>query len=332
MKRFLLVDFTNLFFRSRHTASRAADLEDRVGMAIHTTLASVSKCWRLLKGDHVVIALEGRSWRRDFYPQYKAQRHAARAALSPKEAAEDAAFWAALDSLKEFFIKRTNCTILQHPELEADDLIAGWIQSHPQDHHVIVSTDGDFAQLLAENVEQYNGVQGYTINLKGYFDERGKPVKNKKTGLPMDPPDPEWMLFEKCMRGDVSDNIFSAYPGVRTRGTKNRVGLMEAFADRHTRGYNWNNLMLQRFQHHDGTEHRVLEDYTLNKMLCDLTAQPDNIREKIQSTVKESAQPRNNAQIGLYFMKFCGQHNLVKISEQATQYAEIFSAEYPNEK
>ena len=329
MNRFLLVDFTNLFFRGRHTASRAADLDDRLGMAIHTTLASINKCWRLLKGDHVIIALEGRSWRRDYYPAYKAQRHEARAALSPKEAEEDRAFWETLDQLKEFFINKTNCTILQHPNLEADDLIAGWIQNHPNDHHVIVSTDGDFAQLLAENVEQYNGVTGQIINLKGYFDERGKPVVDKKTKEVKGAPDPEWLLFEKCMRGDVSDNIFSAYPGVRTKGTKNKVGLLEAYADRHSKGFNWNNLMLQKFQHHDGTEHRVLDDYNLNRLLCDLTRQPDNVREQITHTVQAAAKPRNTPQVGLHFMKFCGRHNLTKISEQAQQYADILSARYP---
>ena len=39
------------------------------------------------------------------------------------------------------------------------------------------------------------------------------------------------------MRGDPSDNIFSAYPGVRTKGTKNKIGLTEAFEDRNSKGY-----------------------------------------------------------------------------------------------
>lgn len=330
MNRFLLVDFTNLFFRGRHTASRAADLDDRLGMAVHTTLASINKSWRLLKGDHVVVALEGRSWRKDYYPAYKAQRKAARAALSPKDAEEDQRFWETLDSLKEFFINKTNCTILQHPELEADDLISGWISHHPNDHHIINSTDGDFAQLLANNVEQYNGVAGQIINLKGYFDEKGNLVKDKKTGDVKSPPDPEWLLFEKCMRGDVSDNVFSAYPGVRTKGTKNKIGLLEAYADRKSKGFNWNNLMLQKFQHHDGTEHRVLDDYNLNKMLCDLNAQPQDIQQKIKETIRASAQPRSTPAVGIHFLKFCGKHNLIKLSENATQFTEILAAGYPN--
>lgn len=328
MRKFLLVDFLNMFFRARHTASRASDLEDRIGMAIHTTLSSIQKCWRQFNADHVIIALEGRSWRKDHFESYKAQRAQARAAMTPREQEEDRAFWEAADKLKQFLTDRTNCTILQHSELEADDLIAGWIEHHPQDHHVIVSTDGDFAQLLAENVEQYNGVTGQTINLTGYYDDRGRPVKDKKTGEVKTAPEPSWLLFEKCMRGDVSDNIFSAYPGVRTKGTKNKVGLMEAYQDRVSRGYNWNNLMLQKWVDHNGVEQRVLDCYNRNVLLCDLTAQPEEIKHKIRFTVSEASQPRDRGQIGLYFMKFCGQHNLIKISEQAQQYADIFSAKY----
>jgi len=34
------------------------------------------------------------------------------------------------------------------------------------------------------------------------------------------------------MRGDATDNVFSAYPGVRKKGTRNKVGLVEAFEDK----------------------------------------------------------------------------------------------------
>ncbi len=36
---------------------------------------------------------------------------------------EDKLFWDAFDALKTFLIENTNCTVLQHPELEADDLV-----------------------------------------------------------------------------------------------------------------------------------------------------------------------------------------------------------------
>jgi len=326
-KTYILVDTANTFFRARH-ATRG-DLNDKIGMSLATVLGSVRKAWRDFKGDHVIFFLEGRSWRKDVYAPYKRQRTEARAAQSPREAEEDRVFWETFDQFKDYITEKTNCTVLQHPQLEADDLIAGWIKSHPADNHIIISTDGDFAQLIASNVKQYNGVMQITTTHEGYFDEKGKYVIDKKTKLPKPIPDPEWLLFEKCMRGDTSDNIFSAYPGVREKGTKNKVGLRDAFADRDSRGYNWNNLMLQRWTDHEGVEHRVLDDYQRNVILCDLTAQPNDIQLLIQETINTAITAEKNIpQVGVRLLKLCSEFDLVKISEQVTSYAEPLNARY----
>jgi 5'-3' exonuclease len=326
-KTYILVDTANTFFRARHVIR--GSLEDKVGMSLQTVLGSVRKAWRDFKGDHVIFFLEGRSWRKDVYAPYKRQRTEARAAQSPREAEEDRVFWETFDEFKDFITEKTNATVLQHPQLEADDLIAGWIKSHPEDNHIIISTDGDFAQLIAPNVRQYNGVMQVTTTHEGYFDEKGKYVIDKKTKLPKGIPDPAWLLFEKCMRGDTSDNIFSAYPGVREKGTKNKVGLREAFADRDSKGYNWNNMMLQRWTDHEGVEHRVLDDYTRNVQLCDLTAQPDEIKALIKETINTATTANKNiAQVGIRLLKLCAEYELVKISEQVQSYAEPLNARY----
>jgi hypothetical protein len=81
------------------------------------------------------------------------------------------------------------------------------------------------------------------------------------------------------MRGDPTDNVFSAYPKVR----KNK--LQEAFEDRSNKGFAWNNMMLQRWVDHNGAEHRVLEDYERNRHIIDLAAQPQDIRNIITETI-----------------------------------------------
>jgi 5'-3' exonuclease len=327
---YILVDTANLFFRARHVVR--GNLEEKVGMCLHVTFNSIRKAWKDFNGTHVIFCLEGRSWRKDFYKPYKAQRAAQRAAHTVKEAEEEKIFWETFDMFKDYIHESTNCSVLQHPELEADDLIAGFIQAHPNDNHVIISTDGDFAQLIAPNVKQYNGVMGITTTHEGYFDDKGKPVKDKKTGEVKPAPDPAWLLFEKCMRGDTSDNIFSAYPGVREKGTKNKVGLREAFADRNSKGYSWNNLMLQKWVDHEKVEHRVLDDYNRNVVLCDLTAQPDNIKEKIAACLaEEAAKQKAVKQVGIRLMKFANKYDLVKVVEQAESYAEPLNARYLNE-
>ena len=322
----IIVDTANTFFRARHVVQ--GDAEIKLGMAFHITFNSIKKAWQDFGGTHVVFCLEGRSWRKDHYKPYKANRQETRNAMTEKQQEEDKLFWEAFDQFKDFITEKTNCTVLQHKQLEADDLIAGWIQSHPDAKHVIISTDGDFAQLVSPTVSQYNGVGDLHITHEGIFDAKGKPVKDKKTGEAKPAQDPEWMLFEKCMRGDTSDNVFSAYPGVRTKGSKNKVGLLEAFEDRKSRGYSWNNLMLQRWVDHNGVEHRVLEDYQRNVQLCDLTAQPDEIKTLIKETVNTNAVPKTVDQVGIRMLKFCNAWDMKKIADNIQTYAEPFQAKY----
>jgi 5'-3' exonuclease len=324
---YILVDTANLFFRSRHVVNGDADI--KLGMAFHITLNSIRKAWQQFQGTHVIFCLEGRSWRKDYYEPYKRNRSDARAAHNEREQEEERVFWEAFDTFKDFIRDKTNCTVMQHPQLEADDLIAGWIQSHPNDDHVIISTDTDFVQLIATNVRQYNGVMETTITHEGYFDDKGKAIIDKKTKEIKAAPDPEWLLFEKCMRGDTSDNVFSAYPGVRTKGTSKKVGLAEAFEDRNTKGFNWNNLMLQRWTDHEGREHRVLDDYERNRRLIDLSHQPDHIKEIIGTTISEATgADKNISQVGIRLIKFCNLYDLKKIAEQAQSYAEPLNARY----
>ncbi len=318
---YILVDTANTFFRARHVIKGDADI--KLGMAFHITLNSIKKAWQDFGGSHVVFCLEGRSWRKDYYEPYKRNRSDARAALTPKEQEEDQLFWESFDKFKEFITEKTNCTVLQHPELEADDLIAGWIQSHPEDKHVIISTDSDFVQLISPNVSQYNGVQEHHITHDGIFDKKGKLVIDNKTKEPKEIPNPQWLLFEKCIRGDSSDNVFSAFPKVR----KNK--LEEAFKDKDSKGFAWNNLMLQRWVDHNGNEHRVLDDYERNRQLIDLSRQPNDIKEKIFSTIKENIDKRKDvSQVGIRLLKFCQLYDLKKISDQAQQYAEPLNARY----
>ena len=318
---YILVDTANTFFRSRHAINGSADI--KLGMAFHITLNSIKKAWTDFDGSHLVFCLEGRSWRKDYYAPYKRNRSEARAAASEREQEEDKIFWEAFDTFKDFISEKTNATVLQNSQLEADDLIAGFIQSHPYDDHVIISTDSDFIQLIAPNVRQYNGITETTYTHEGIFDKKGKRVIDKKTNVEKDLINPEWILFEKCMRGDPTDNVFSAYPKVR----KNK--LLEAFNDRSRRGFAWNNLMLQRWVDHNGEEHRVLDDYERNRRLIDLSHQPDDIKLIINETIQSKSQPKNISQVGIRLMKFCNLYDLKRITENIQQYAEAFQANYP---
>ena len=326
--RYVLIDTANMFFRARHTAFRASDPWEKVGVALHTTLMSANKVVKRFEADHVVFALEGRSWRKDHYKPYKANRAVARQALTESEAEEDKMFWETYDNLTKYLSERTNCSVLRCPTAEGDDIIARWINLHPQDEHIIISSDTDFVQLLASNVKQYNGITDELITMEGIFDAKGKPVIDKKTKEPKKIPDPAWLLFEKCMRGDTSDNVFSAFPGVRTKGTKNKVGLQEAFEDRNTKGYNWNNMMLQRWTDHNGDEHRVLDDYERNCTLIDLTHQPQDVKDTVDLAIIEQVSHKDIGQVGVRFMQFCGKYELNRCSDNADSFGRWMNETY----
>jgi len=317
---YILVDTANTFFRARHVVRGDADI--KLGMALHITFNSIKKAWYDFNGSHVVFCLEGRSWRKDYYKPYKANRAETRAAMTVKEAEEDKLFWETFDAFKDFVINKTNSTVLHNSVLEADDLIAGWIANHPNDDHVIISTDSDFHQLIATNVKQYNGVLETTTTHEGIFDKKGKLVIDSKTKEPKDIPNPEWILFEKCMRGDTSDNVFSAFPKVR----KNK--LQEAFEDRNKKGFAWNNMMLQRWVDHEGIEHRVLDDYERNRILIDLRNQPNNIKEIINNTIAENAKAKTVDQVGIRLIKFCQLYDMKRMIDNIQQYAEPLQARY----
>ena len=90
---YALIDTANTFFRARHVASRNSDTWEKIGMALHLTFASVNQVVRKYGIDHSVFALEGKSWRKEFYKPYKANRAVAQQAMTEAEQEENTMFW-----------------------------------------------------------------------------------------------------------------------------------------------------------------------------------------------------------------------------------------------
>lgn len=326
MTKYVLIDALNLFHRAKYVVR--GDIDTRIGMSLHIAFNALRKAWRDLGGTHVVFCLEGRSWRKQTYTDYKANRVMERLKKTKRELEDDELFFEAFNDFSKFFLDKTNCTVLQCPVAEADDLIAMWVDLHPQDEHVIVSSDTDFVQLLAPNVTIYNGVANQLITQAGYFDDNGKPIVDNKTGMPKVPPESEWAIFEKCVRGDKSDNIFPAYPGARAKGTKNKTGMMEAFEDRNSGGFNWNNFMLQRWTDVNDVEHIVKDRYEENRRLIDLRAQPQEIREQIVESILFEVHKQRVSGVGIHFLKFCSRWDLKRIAQYPDEFAQMLNAPY----
>jgi 5'-3' exonuclease len=326
-KKYALIDTANTFFRARHIASRNSDAWEKVGMALHLTMASTNQIVRKFGIDHVVFCTEGRSWRKDYYLPYKKNRVVDTMSQTEAEVEENKLFWETYDTFLTYLREKTNCSVLRDPTAEADDLIARFIHLHPDDEHFIISSDTDYLQLITPKVKQYNGVSNELITLEGYFNDKGKQILDKEK-KPKLLEDPQYLLFKKCMRGDGTDNVFSAFPGVREKGSQKKAGLVEAYADRTKQGFDWNNMMLQRWVDHEGVEHRVRDDYERNRVLIDLTAQPDDVKLSVDKNIREGLRTTTTPQVGIHLMRFCGKYELNKISDNADTYAKWLNSPY----
>jgi 5'-3' exonuclease len=326
--KYALIDTANTFFRARHVASRNSTLEEKIGMALHLTLASVNQAVKRYGIDHVVFCLEGKSWRKAVYGPYKKNRVVDAMSVTEEEKAESEMFWDTYEKFTTYIREKTNVSVLRHERAEADDLIARFIHLHPNDTHYIISTDSDYVQLITDKVFQYNGVANELITLSGYLKDTGKPIIDKKTKQPKLLEDPQYLLFKKIIRGDAGDNVFTAYPRAPEKGSANRVGIREAYEDRDKQGFKWNNFMLQRWTDHNNEEQVVRDCYQRNRMLIDLTAQPDEIKQLVDESIRTGVRINTTPQVGIHFMKFCGKYELTKLSEQSETYARWLNNPY----
>jgi 5'-3' exonuclease len=327
--KYALIDTANMFFRAKHVASRNNDSWEKVGMALHLIFASANQMVRKFNVDHVIFCLEGHSWRKDFYKSYKANRVITHATEKEKEEAD--LFWETYSAFTTFITEKTNVSVIRDKNAEADDIIARFIHLHPNDEHFIISTDTDFIQLISENVHQYNAVTNQFIKSTGYFDDKDRPIKDKKTKEIKLLESPDYLLFKKIIRGDVSDNVFSAYPGVRENGSSKSVGIREAYNDKDKQGFAWNNLMLQQWTDHEGNEHQVRDDYERNRVLIDLSAQPKTVKESVDAAIVSGLNVDFVPNVGFYFLKFCGKYELTKLSENSETYTKWLNKSYSGE-
>lgn len=351
MSCFLIVDLSNMMYRCLHSSS--GPIDTRAGMALHITLNAIRSSWKKFKADHIVFCMEGKSWRYSYYPQYKAHRRVQDSLLSKKEKEDMEFFFNVYEQFSEFLSLKTNVTVLQCPVAEADDMIARWIQVHPTDQHIIVSSDRDFYQLLSENVKIYDGIKGWTISPTEVLDEKDNPAVTKKNITridkvtkkktketvknTVDAPNPEYELFMKIVRGDASDNIMSAFPGVREKGTDKKPGIIQAFDDRFDKGFNWNNFMLQEWDKLIGMDEngepikervRVIDEFKFNEKLIDLTKQPDSVKSEMDKTIERAIDKPKLSMVGVWFLKFADEMDLVNISKNPTDYANMLAASY----
>ena len=68
--------------------------------------------------------------------------------------------------------------------------------------------------------------------------------------------------------------------------------------------------------------------YEWNRMMIDLNAQPEEIKEIMDETILEALKRKHNSLVGTYFTKFCKVHGLDSIQKQVTSISTILMSSY----
>jgi 5'-3' exonuclease len=245
----ILVDFSGIAI-----ATIAVNKVNDENMLRHMMLNSLRMYNKKFRSEYgqMILACDHSSWRRDYFPQYKANRRKGR---------DDSDFdWAEAfrimhkvkDEIKENFPYK----VLHIEGCEADDII-GTMVEHTQEFGqyeevMIVSSDKDFLQL-----QQYNNVRQWSHMQK-------KELKD---------PTPKVNLIDKILSGDAGDGIPNVLSHDDTfvngeRQTplskKKKQAIIEDLAD--------GELLYAASWY---------RNYCRNEKLIDLSKTPDELREKI---------------------------------------------------
>ena len=224
----------------------------------------------------VVIACDSpKSWRKDIFPYYKANRKKAR----DKSDVDWHALFDSLnkvrDELKEYFPYR----VLQVEGAEADDIIGSLVDKHHGSPILIVSGDKDFVQLqVYMNVRQYDPVRKKFISHNN----------------------PSLFVKEHILRGDMGDGIPNFLSADDTFVTSARQKPV-----RSAKIDEWVRMTPEEF-----CDDTMLRNYKRNEMLVDLSYTPAAIRQAIYDQYDEQA-GKNRSKLFNYFIE----HKLKNLME-----------------
>ena len=203
----LIVDGLNVAFRWKHSKQ----LEFKHDYV--RTVESLAKSYDC--GNIVVLADGGSTYRKNIYPDYKANRSDKYAEQTAQEKAEFAQFMGEFKNAFTQLEKRGHLTIRQDG-LEADDL-AAWIVGKKAEFGIgqiwMVSSDRDWDLLIQDGVSRFSTVTRKEITLDNWEDHYDV--------------EPSMYLTQKCLAGDTGDNV----PGISGIGPKRAVALIEQYGD-----------------------------------------------------------------------------------------------------
>jgi len=207
-----LVDGSGYIFRAYHALPPLTRKSD--GLQVNAVLGFCNMLWKLVaemkndKPTHLAVVFDKseKTFRSEFYPEYKAHRPDAPEDLIPQ-------FPLIREAVHAFEIP-----CLEQAGFEADDLIATYarLASEAKATTTIVSSDKDLMQLVGNGVTMYDTMKDKRIGAAEVMEKFGV--------------GPDKVIEVQALIGDSSDNV----PGVPGIGVKTAAQLIGEYGDLET--------------------------------------------------------------------------------------------------
>ena len=197
----LIVDGLNVAFRWKH--QNILDFKyDYI-----RTIESLAKSYNA--GTIIVCADGGSSYRKEIYPEYKANRKERFAEQTEQEAKEFEMFMAEFQDTLTLIKKKY--PVFHFRGVEADDIAAYITQKIKYDECWLISSDKDWDLLISDTVSRFSTVTRKETTVHNWDEHYDFEIE-------------DYITF-KCLTGDKGDNV----PGVPGVGPKRAVQLMQQY-------------------------------------------------------------------------------------------------------
>lgn len=208
-----LVDGSGFIFRAFHALPPLTRKTD--GLPVGAVSGFCNMLWKLLTNARdtnvgvtpshfaVIFDYSSKTFRKDLYDGYKANRSAPPEELVPQ-------FGLIRQATRAF-----NLPCIETEGFEADDIIATYARAAEAigADVTIISSDKDLMQLVTPNVHMYDSMKDKQIGIPDVIEKWGVP--------------PEKMIDLQALVGDSIDNV----PGIPGIGPKTAAQLLEEFGD-----------------------------------------------------------------------------------------------------
>ena len=214
---------------------------------ILSTLLFYRRKFRVNYGDLVICCDSKKSWRKDIFPFYKANRKSTRA----KDDIDWNGIFEVINSITEDLKSKFPYAVISVDQAEADDIIGVLAKNYYRNEKImIVSSDKDFLQL-----QKYYSVEQYSPTQKKLLQSSS----------------PYQYLKEHIMKGDRGDGIPNFLSDDDTYVTDKRSKKILK-----TKLEAWTNLDPTEF-----CNEKMMRGWKRNQQLVDLSHTPQDIKQKI---------------------------------------------------